>query len=160
VTGDPAPAAMRPKKRAKARAKRRAKPRSLPLTRRSTAKPAAQTPKDGNEELSARVASLEKEIKQLGAAVKKLADAPPKPARKKAPKAKAPAKRTRRTKPDINTISYEELRKLGLTTTQAARLIAARETRGRFKDLDQLDELRGFPAETLAALKSKVRLGR
>jgi competence protein ComEA len=59
---------------------------------------------------------------------------------------------------DINTASFEELRGLGISVTQASRVIAARESNGGYATLDELDELPGFSAEQLATLKRTVRV--
>ena len=59
---------------------------------------------------------------------------------------------------DLNTASYDELRDLDLTITQAKRVIAYRERSGGFSSLDQLDDLPGFPDEVRAELKRRVRL--
>jgi DNA uptake protein ComE-like DNA-binding protein len=59
--------------------------------------------------------------------------------------------------PDVNEVSFEQLRELGLSVTQSARVIAYRETRGGFDSLDELDEIPGLPKnarETLNALLS------
>ena len=59
---------------------------------------------------------------------------------------------------DLNTASYDELRGLDLTITQAKRVIAYRERSGGFSSLDQLDDVPGFPDEVRAELKRRVRL--
>ncbi|HEX2436269.1 MAG TPA: helix-hairpin-helix domain-containing protein [Solirubrobacterales bacterium] len=59
---------------------------------------------------------------------------------------------------DLNTASYDELRALDLTITQAKRVIAYRERSGGFSSLDQLDDVPGFPDEVRAELKRRVRL--
>ena len=65
-------------------------------------------------------------------------------------------KDTRSSGSDINTVTFEELRHLGLSVTQSARLIGFRETRGKFESIDQLDDLYGFPAEIIVDLKRKL----
>jgi polysaccharide biosynthesis transport protein len=59
---------------------------------------------------------------------------------------------------DLNAASYDELRGLDLTITQAKRVIAYRERSGGFSSLDQLDDVPGFPDEVRAELKRRVRL--
>ena len=59
---------------------------------------------------------------------------------------------------DLNAASYDDLRRLDLTITQAKRVIAYRERSGGFSSLDQLDDLPGFPDEVRAELKRRVRL--
>ena len=59
---------------------------------------------------------------------------------------------------DLNAASYDDLRGLDLTITQAKRVIAYRERSGGFSSLDQLDDLPGFPDEVRAELKRRVRL--
>jgi DNA uptake protein ComE-like DNA-binding protein len=60
---------------------------------------------------------------------------------------------------DINRISFEQLRDLGLTVTQAARLLASRDARGRFRSLDELNDLVGFSRELLEQLRQRLSLG-
>ncbi len=55
--------------------------------------------------------------------------------------------------PDVNEVSFEQLRELGLSVTQSARVIAYRETRGGFDSLDELDEIPGFSKETRGTVK-------
>ena len=59
---------------------------------------------------------------------------------------------------DLNAASYDELRGLDLTITQARRVIAYRERSGGFSSLDQLDDLPGFPDEVRAELKRRLKL--
>jgi DNA uptake protein ComE-like DNA-binding protein len=60
---------------------------------------------------------------------------------------------------DVNRIGFEQLRDLGLSVTQAARLLARRDARGRFSSLDQLDDLLDIPRELIDRLKRSLRLG-
>ena len=83
--------------------------------------------------------------------------APAKPIR---PASSAPKRRRSRAKPGLNDVSFEELREIGLSVTQSARLIGYRDLRGGFKSIDQLDELPGFPEETIAALKRGLKKAR
>jgi DNA uptake protein ComE-like DNA-binding protein len=59
---------------------------------------------------------------------------------------------------NINSLSFEQLRELGLSVNQAARLISERDRRGGFRSLDELDELHGFPEQLLDALKRGVTI--
>jgi DNA uptake protein ComE-like DNA-binding protein len=68
------------------------------------------------------------------------------------------AARTGTDRPDINAIGYEELRELGLSVTESARLLAVRDVRGGFRSLDELDDVRDFPTERLTELKSRLRV--
>lgn len=54
---------------------------------------------------------------------------------------------------DLNSASFESLRSLGLSVTQAARFVAQRDQRGGLRSIDDLDSLFGLPAELKAALK-------
>jgi competence protein ComEA len=58
----------------------------------------------------------------------------------------------------VNSATLDDLRAIGLSHTQAARLLAHRERAGGFGSLDELDELPGFPAGFLAELKARVRI--
>jgi hypothetical protein len=53
----------------------------------------------------------------------------------------------------INSVEWEELRALGVSVADSARLLATREVRGGFDSLEELDELRDFPPETVELLK-------
>lgn len=57
---------------------------------------------------------------------------------------------------DLNRASFEEVRALGVSATQATRVISARDAVGAFASLDELDRLPGFSAEQLEALKRSV----
>jgi competence ComEA-like helix-hairpin-helix protein len=57
---------------------------------------------------------------------------------------------------NINTASLEDLRGAELSVTQATRVLAFRERRGRYSSVDDLDEVPGFPQEALAKLKQRV----
>jgi DNA uptake protein ComE-like DNA-binding protein len=54
---------------------------------------------------------------------------------------------------DLNTIRFEDLRAMGLSVTQASRVVTTRHERGGFRSLDELDELPGFSRHLLAELK-------
>jgi DNA uptake protein ComE-like DNA-binding protein len=57
---------------------------------------------------------------------------------------------------DINALSFEQFRALGLSVTQSARLIALRDVNEGFSDIDELDTVVGFPAELRRDLKRRL----
>jgi DNA uptake protein ComE-like DNA-binding protein len=59
---------------------------------------------------------------------------------------------------ELNNASFEQLRELGLSVTQSARVIAYRDTRGGFESVEELDEIPGLPKETRVAIMSRLRL--
>src|SRR5919204_3092503 len=61
---------------------------------------------------------------------------------------------------NLNRATYDKLRAMGLSITQAKRLIAFRERRGGLGSLDELDEVPGFPGAQLADLKRRSRVDR
>jgi DNA uptake protein ComE-like DNA-binding protein len=56
----------------------------------------------------------------------------------------------------LNEASFEQLRTLGLSGTQAARLLAAREARSGFGSVEELEDIPGFPPAVIAELKQLV----
>lgn len=97
-------------------------------------------------QLEARVAELERE----------LADARGDEA------APAPRKRPRRNGAtrgkDLNTVTFDELRGLGLTVNQSASVIAAREVRQRFDSVEEVAEIRGLSNKAVSLLVSSLRV--
>jgi DNA uptake protein ComE-like DNA-binding protein len=70
----------------------------------------------------------------------------------KAPPVAAPA----RVSPlDINKASFEQLREVGLSVTQATRVIAYRERQG-FNSVDELGSVPGFPKRFLADVRDRL----
>lgn len=59
---------------------------------------------------------------------------------------------------DLARASFEELRGVGLSVTQATRVLEHRERR-QLRDLEDLEHLPGFPAGLRAALKQRVYVG-
>ena len=59
---------------------------------------------------------------------------------------------------DLNEATAEDLRLLGLSTTQARRVIARRERDGAYTAVDQLGELPGMPAPLLAQVRSRLKV--
>jgi DNA uptake protein ComE-like DNA-binding protein len=53
----------------------------------------------------------------------------------------------------LNSVTFEELRSMKLSVTQAKRLIAVRDQVAGFDSLDQLDAVHGFPRALIAGLK-------
>jgi DNA uptake protein ComE-like DNA-binding protein len=53
----------------------------------------------------------------------------------------------------LSEASFEELRDLGLSVTQAKRIIKRRDERGGFTTIDELDDIPGFPKDFLADIK-------
>ena len=57
---------------------------------------------------------------------------------------------------ELNQATYERLRSLGLSVTQARRVLAHRERSGGFRSVDELDEIPGFPRVLLEELKQAL----
>jgi hypothetical protein len=58
----------------------------------------------------------------------------------------------------LNKLTFEQLRELGLSVTQSARLLARRDARGSFASLDELNDLAGFSREVLQQLRKRLGL--
>jgi DNA uptake protein ComE-like DNA-binding protein len=58
----------------------------------------------------------------------------------------------------LSDATFEELRSLGMSVTQAKRVIDYRERLGGFGSIDALDSLPGFPKAFLAQVKSRLTL--
>ena len=99
------------------------------------------------EQRLAQVAELEAELAEVDRG-------------KRSPKRRSssPAHRRSRAKLDLNTASFEQLRGLGLSVTQSARLIAYRDVNDGFDSLDELDKIPGLPKETRGRLKTRLKL--
>lgn len=102
------------------------------------------------EQASKREAKLENRVRELQ---EELADA------RLGTNEAASSKRSRRHRAarngvlDVNEASFEQLREVGFSITQSARVIAYRDTRGGFDSLEELDEIPGIPRETRRSLK-------
>ena len=59
---------------------------------------------------------------------------------------------------DLNAAGFGQLRALGLTITQSARLIAARERLGGFGSMAEVEGLPGFPRDVKAMLRERCRI--
>ena len=57
---------------------------------------------------------------------------------------------------NVNEATFEQLRELGMSVTQATRVIAYRERRDGFESVDQMDTIPGLPKPMLDALKQKL----
>lgn len=60
---------------------------------------------------------------------------------------------------DLNSASFEELRGLGFSVTQATRVITYRERENGFKSVAELHAIPGMPSEFLRTVESKLRIG-
>jgi competence protein ComEA len=59
---------------------------------------------------------------------------------------------------NLSTATFDDLRDLGLSVTQAKRVLDFRERLGGFDSVDDLDYVPGFPKSLLAELKNRVTL--
>jgi len=59
---------------------------------------------------------------------------------------------------DINSARFEDLRSMGLTVAQSARLIAIRDVRNGFESLKELDDLDDLPQDLVSTLKQHLRV--
>jgi DNA uptake protein ComE-like DNA-binding protein len=114
------------------------------------------------DEVAARVEKIEGRVSDANRAVRELAGPgdgvePGEPGATTAESPDVSPIESKPDRPDINRISFEQLRELGLTVTQAARLLAARDSRGQFRSLEEIDELLDFPREIAARLKRIFR---
>ena len=57
---------------------------------------------------------------------------------------------------NVNEATFEQLRDLGMSVTQATRVIAYRERQEGFETLDDLDSVPGFPKTMMAELKESL----
>ncbi len=101
-------------------------------------------------ELAAAEAAAEEERKNAAAATRE----------KGSSRKTAKTRRGKRDsdKLDLNQATFEELRGLGLSVTQSARVIAYRDVRGGFESLDELAEIPGIPKETRSGLGERLSL--
>jgi DNA uptake protein ComE-like DNA-binding protein len=56
----------------------------------------------------------------------------------------------------LNDVTFEQLRNMKMSVTQATRVLAFREREGGFTSLDQLDKVPGFPDNFLEEIKAKL----
>lgn len=60
---------------------------------------------------------------------------------------------------DLNEATFEQLRALDLSPTQAKRILSYRQRKGGFSSVDEIDELPGFPDRVRERLKQQVKVG-
>jgi competence protein ComEA len=58
----------------------------------------------------------------------------------------------------LNSATFEELRELGFSVTQATRVITYRERRGGFKSVEELAEVPGMPDDLLGDVSQRLTL--
>ena len=58
---------------------------------------------------------------------------------------------------DANAVTFEDLRGMGLSITQATRVIAYRERAEGFESVDDMDTIPGFDRDLLEQLKKRLR---
>ncbi len=56
----------------------------------------------------------------------------------------------------LSEANFEQLRALGMSVTQAKRVIRHREQRGGFRSLEELDAVPGFPRAFLGEIRERV----
>lgn len=100
-----------------------------------------------------RIDDQQEEIDRLRAEIKKLQGAERKVAPKRKPAARA------KGKIDLQKASFEDLRGLGLSVTQSARLIAYRDTGPGFDSVEELENIPGFAEVTIGKLRARARVG-
>src|SRR5688500_4038488 len=59
---------------------------------------------------------------------------------------------------DLNAATFEVLRGMGLSVTQASRFLRGRQRLGGFRSLEQIDELAGFPRDLKLLLRTHGRV--
>jgi competence protein ComEA len=59
-------------------------------------------------------------------------------------------------KVSLSRAGFDALRRAGMSTTQAQRVLRRREAHGPFESIDELDQLPGFPPNQLAQIKQRV----
>jgi len=59
---------------------------------------------------------------------------------------------------NLNDATFEDLRELGFTVTQATRVITYRERQSGFESIDDLIEVPGMPDEFLTEIRNKLTL--
>ena len=90
---------------------------------------------------------------------KRAAEQPsPKPEPSPEPEPSKPSSRAEGSEIDVNLATFEELRGLGFSVTQATRVIAYRERNHGFDSVDELHAVPGLPNEGLDELKEKLRV--
>jgi competence ComEA-like helix-hairpin-helix protein len=72
------------------------------------------------------------------------------------PRPAQPPPREKSSRLDVNSASFEELRALGLSVTEATRVIAYRERRNGFDSIDEVEAVPGLPREQLERLRQSL----
>jgi hypothetical protein len=103
-----------------------------------------------------RVEEQEEEIDRLKGEVKELRAGGTKTTPDPKPSGR---QRSRAGKIDLHEASFEDLRGIGLSVTQTARLIAYRDVRPDFDSVDELEGIPGFADMTLRKLRERARVG-
>jgi DNA uptake protein ComE-like DNA-binding protein len=112
--------------------------------------PAVEAPKERSRRFRAKARKAAEPKRTAKAKSSKAAEA-------EAGKTDASTTASRRGRPlDANQVTFEELRELGMSITQATRVIAYRERQDGFDTLDDMDTIPGFPEDLLAELKEKL----
>jgi DNA uptake protein ComE-like DNA-binding protein len=106
-----------------------------------------------SQRLERELAATERKAKRRVASGPKASAAKSKASR---PKANTSASNGQRL--DINSVRFEDLRGLGLTVAQSARLIATRDVRNGFDSLKELDELPDLPSDVVLTLKRSLQV--
>jgi len=99
------------------------------------------------EAMTARAEAAERRAEALSAQLDRSKQAPRTSV--EAPGAGAP-------RVSINTAGFDQLRQAGMSVTQANRVIAYRERLGGYENIDDLDQIPGFPPAFLAELKTRL----
>jgi DNA uptake protein ComE-like DNA-binding protein len=103
-----------------------------------------------------RVEEQEEEIDRLKHEIKKLRASGPKTTPDPTPSGR---QRSRAGKIDLHKASFEDLRDIGLSVTQSARLIAYRDARPDFDSVDELESIPGFAGATIGKLRQRAMVG-
>jgi DNA uptake protein ComE-like DNA-binding protein len=158
--GSPGPERTAPPKASEGR-RGRARRRFNPRERRLEAKLRRAQKEAGAKQ--AQIAEMHERIEVLEAE-RSAGDEPKQQPRKRTEEARKrasnpPAANSRRksTLNALNDASFEQLRAMGLSANQSARLIAYRETRGGFDSIDQLEGIPGLSRQALIDLKEWLR---
>ena len=84
-------------------------------------------------------------------------EAPPTESSARSTQARAETARSRRGGPvDVNKASFDQFRELGMSLTQATRLIAYRERHQGFASVDELEAVPGIPKKLLNEIRDQL----
>ena len=59
---------------------------------------------------------------------------------------------------DLNSATFEDLREIGLSVTQATRILNHRDREGRFETLEQLGQVPGMTPELVGEIQPKLTI--